>query len=384
MFPRHFRVIAAVLVACGPAVAAQPATRPVVRITTTSTSVSSLVKSARTALAAATPGGTYALSEVLRASYQQGTLNIEIPEAVRQPGRWRLEIKGSDADWLINSSGPQAAGFGQMRRYSSVTRYDFDEAEKQGLWNTRVSVTDHGMSLYGQFGAASAMQSMTLSVQANGVRLVLTERGRRAGQPNLALTAGDLMELRGRHSEEFRRFVKPALRAMLGADPLAVRAADAYRAFAEVPADPEMMRRLRGVLERFESPDATERENAGGQLAALGPGGVLAALRMDREGLMPEQRSRLNDFVGAYDDGRFGGAASLKDVSFLIDCLEFEDVRVRRAARDRLAGVLGREVDFDVEVDAEARAAAADRLREEQAKAAATRPATGPAGVVRP
>jgi hypothetical protein len=231
------------------------------------------------------------------------------------------------------------------------------------------------------------MQSMSLSFQPAAVRLVLTERSMPAAgarpvplaQRRLTLTASNLLELRGKHPDEFRRFVAPALRRMLGKDPLAVRAADAYRAFAEVPADALALRQLHAILEKFESADASVREKASAHLAGLGAAGVLAALRIDREALTAEQRSRLDEFVVSHDDRRFAGEQTLSDVAFLIDCLEFEDVRVRRAARDRLAAVLGRAVEVDPEAPPDARAAATDRLRDELGKLAATRPATQPA-----
>jgi hypothetical protein len=366
------------------AAAAQPASRPVLRIATASSSVAAQVRSAQSTLARATPAGTYGLSDVIKASYREGRLVIEIPEAVRQPGIWRLEIPGSGSDWVINSSGPQPAGFGVRNRYSSVTRYDLEDAEKDVIWSTLLSVSDHAMTLSSQFGAASEIQYMTLSLRPDNVRVLVTERNNpRAPAPlaqrRLTLTASSLLELRGKHPEEFRRFVAPSLRRMLGTDPLAIRATDAYRAFPTIDADSETLGKLRGLLERFQSPDAAARQKASGELAALGARGVLAALRTQVEGLTPEQRSRLDEFLESHDDRRFAGEQSMGDAWFLVDCLEFEDVRVRRAARQQLSRLLGHDVDFDPDSRADARAAAADRLRDSLAATAATRPATQPA-----
>ena len=122
-----------------------------------------------------------------------------------------------------------------------------------------------------------------------------------------------------------------------------------------------------------------DRQRASRSMEALGKPGVLAALRIDRGGLSPEQTARIDEFLARHDEARYADAkAAVRDMDFLLDCLEFEDLAVRQAARSALAVLLRRPIDFDVNAATADRAAAVDRLWRGLAQMPTTMPTTRP------
>jgi len=350
-----------------------PATKPVVRAPVAYDHVASMRKS----LEAMPDGGKYKLSDLVRIRCSGGMLFVEPQPAARRQGTYRVRIEGSDAHWSVMYHGV-AGGMDNV----FITRYEFDEAARGGMWNISLRTFGGGFYFTAQVGSGNNMTHVNLHFANNQVRLTIT--GRQPGGVNqpLNVAASSFAELYSRHPDEFRRYVRPMIRKFAGEDPLAIKAGDAYRLFPEIQPDPRVTAQVTELLSALDSPVSAERNRASQALARLGAPGVLAVLRMDRSMLSPEQRARLEEFVAAHDDRRCADVEeSRRDPWLLADCLEFEDPAVRIAAKAALCRMLGEDVKYDPLASPEARAAAADRLRDRLAKLPATRPAaTQPAG----
>jgi HEAT repeat protein len=144
----------------------------------------------------------------------------------------------------------------------------------------------------------------------------------------------------------------------------------------------KVVQRLETLLPDLDSPAFPVRDSASSRLEALGPAGVLAALRADVSNLTDEQRGRLAAFIRQNRNRTFEDpAAARKDVNFLIDALEYDDPAVRAAAREQLGQIFGHTVKFDVALTGDALTTAIDDLRKEAAalSAASAQPTTKPA-----
>lgn len=356
--------------------AANAATRPAARVVATYDPVANTRKS----IESMPDGGKYRLSDLVRIRSASGMLVVEPQPAARKQGNHRITIEGSDAKWTLMYFG-QAGGVDQV----FINRYDFEEAARGGIWQISLRTFGGGCYFTAQAGSGADTANVNLHLANNQIRLTVSRRqAGRINQP-LNVVASSFAELYARHPDECRRYVRPMLKRFAGEDPLAIKAADAYRLFPELQPDPRVMGQVMELLSALDSPVAAERNRASQALARLGAPGVLAVLRMDRAFLTPEQHARLDEFIAAHDDRRFADAdEARKDPWVLVDCLEFDDPAVRTAARAVLAALLGGDVKFDPLAPPEARSAAADRLRDRLAKLpastrpAATRPADQP------
>lgn len=325
--------------------------------------------------------GKFKHSDVVRLTRTNPNLSVEIADAAKQPGQnRRIEIEGSTATWVLNCYGVA----GRATQTVTLTRYDFDEAERGGFWSTTLNLNANQVNIYSQGGSDDTMEHVQLMITAANVRLIVNEwpvnpQGgigvRQHKSQNY--TAASLFELRTQRPTEYRQKLGPMLRRMLGQDPLAVRAADCYRAFPEIAPDPKVALKVNALLDRFELPMASDRDKASAELAALGVPGVLAALRLDANALTPEQRARIEAFINQHDDKRVVAAAeAAKDLEFLVDALEYDDARVRQAAWTVLKPALNTQVAFDPAAPADKRQGATESLRIEVGKRLA--PATQP------
>lgn len=224
----------------------------------------------------------------------------------------------------------------------------------------------------------AADRATSIAFQSNGdtgeVRLIAhqTVRGRLVAAPPMAvsLKAASLIELCEDHPAEVRRILRPLLAAIAdGHDPLCPRGGDIYRAFEQIPADPQVSAQLPAIVKAFDALDPAVRESASAELEALGRAGVLAAVRFDRTDLSPEQRSRLDNFVAGHtlrrSDGRLRDADDLRrNKNFLVDCLADDEPAVRAAALAALRERTGRRIEFDLDAPpAQRRAAVAELAR---------------------
>jgi hypothetical protein len=196
------------------------------------------------------------------------------------------------------------------------------------------------------------------------VRFTVQRPRRLRPRPLHEFAAQDLVQLYIEHQQELRLYLVPLLKEVCGENPLRPRAGDVYGAFATIPADPVMMAKVRALLPDLDAPAPPLRDAASAKLEALGPGGVLAAARMDRSELTPEQGVRLDAFVARNAVWPDPTAAAQKDPYFLVDCLQDGDERVRTAALARLRALKGPAIAFDVAAAPAQRAKAAEALYE--------------------
>jgi hypothetical protein len=242
--------------------------------------------------------------------------------------------------------------------------YDFDalETSEDGLWLARLNATSEYISVSGQ----SLTGRVTL-VQ-NAGRLTFMFRRHNNAQ-NIRAQGQSLRELRERYPKEFEEQIVPLLSKFSNLPFLRPGPADVYAVFDELPADGAVTAQVLALLPQLAADAFPHRDEASRALAALGPAGVLAVLRLDEARAGPlthEQRSRLAALVNAarrIPPQRFDPAAARAEPRFLADCLEDPDLAVRTAAKRELERVLARPVEYDVTLPPAARRTAADAIR---------------------
>src|SRR5206468_6084791 len=125
-------------------------------------------------------------------------------------------------------------------------------------------------------------------------------------------------------------------------------ASDVYSVFTEIAADPQTTARIDELLPDLDSDAFHVRDAAGKQLLEMGPPAVLAALRKDPDELSSEQRAQLGRLISTHRRPVETPATEPRqDPVFLADCLEYDDLSVRQAAKAALEKVLGGPISFD-------------------------------------
>lgn len=299
--------------------------------------------------------GTYKLSEILALSIEEGRLKAVIGPVARQSfGDRRVAIDGMRGQWKVNFRLLQ--GGAAPMEYLMLTRYDFDEATRGGMWSINIYV--HTAGFVNVIGMLE-QRTVVLTCQQGAMRLTVNEPGRAAANG----AGANLDELRGSFPQEMREYVRPMLQKILGFDVMGVKSADAYRAFPQIQPDASTRQSIQALLPGLDSDISEQREKASAALGKLGPRAVLVALRMDRAQLTPEQQARLDALVSVNDERRAADPDKAQaDPAFLIECLEFDDPAVREAAKSALVTLVGRRVDFNVNAPAQQRGEAADRI----------------------
>jgi hypothetical protein len=105
---------------------------------------------------------------------------------------------------------------------------------------------------------------------------------------------------------------------------------------------------------------------------------------MDETNLSEEQKLRIKSFVAGYRRLAVADPTSQRhNLAFLIDCLEYQDIAVRNAAKAELENQIHHPIEFDTSVNGPEAAASADVLRKQlltpPAPVELTAPATQPA-----
>ena len=282
----------------------------------------------------------------------------------------RVDVKGARGNWLLY----RAAEFRQNDPDVMIGWSDPTRSGDEGPWRVTLNFANEYASVSGMYGEDAGVYLVSLHV--SGGRVMLNVQKNMAGMPDVQAQGGSLKELLDQYPGTMRKYVLPMLRDVFGIYFQPPDASLAYAAFPQIAADPAVMRRLADeILPALDADTAAQRDAAAEQLYDLGRPGVLAALRMPRDGLSLEQNGRLNRFLadtggrgGAGGAGGAGGtdadpAASQKDVPFLLACLEFDDPAVRAAAKAALETVTARPVDLDPNLEGDARTDAVEALR---------------------
>jgi hypothetical protein len=315
-------------------------------------------------------GGTFKLEDLIHFSLVDGRLQSEwVGKLPPAQGQRRIKIEGSDATWLVNyfNNGPTV--------FYTLSRFDFD-GPADGLWMIQFSFqqASHVTNIFAQGGETSEIARLFYIQTPDTVTLNISTMENNRLHPMLNTRSDDLFHLRADHPAEVSRHLLPLLRNLTGQPILRPGAGDVYRTFTTIPADPAVTRRIDVLLPGLSSIDPVERDRATESLRELGAPGVLAALRYDRDLLLPEQGNRLSDFVNVQSPVTVGNPSDFdRDENFLLDCLDDDDRAVRAAAKAALEKLLGRSVAFDPAAPVNVRTQAAEALRQKLARSAAQR-----------
>jgi hypothetical protein len=333
-------------------------------------------QSARQMMESLPVDGHYALSQLLHIGVTDGVLNGELlAELGNQTAPYRIEVENSTALWTVRKR-----VIGAASQYVIVSRFDFD-APADEVWSTVLTLRPGYFAVNSMSGDNATGMRVRLT-QANGtLSFTCTTIDRGSQRMFVNASAATLKQLQSEHPQEVRRYLMPMLRKLTGRNLLRPGATDVYRVFDKIQPSPPVAKQLDDLLVRLESDVYAVRDQASKDLASLGAGAVLAALRRDISDLSAEARNRLDLFISNHsnlpiDDAR----AALKDGPFLLDCLDDEDINVRIAAKDALQRLIKRPVEFDPAAEEEGRAAAVDGLRKtlDAVFRPTTRPARGP------
>ena len=285
-----------------------------------------------------------------------GLLQAELIPSDLTPGQTRIGVEGSDATWLLQM---QTVGFPAMP-YLNVTRYDFDQIEEGQIWSVSLHRSDSYLSINAQGLGASATFH-----QSNGVAMLIVMQylnGR--NRPVLRLDAPSLLQLQADHPEEVRQYLQPMLSRLGDVALLRPGAADVYTVFSELPPPSEITAKVRQQLPHLDGEAFSERDAASTALARLGPAGVQAALRLNRDDLSFEQIDRIDALIDRERHRLIADPAALRhDVCFLLDCLEDADPAVRVAAKSELEKAAGHRLVFDVSAEPKQRATGVEEIR---------------------
>lgn len=329
------------------------------------TRVDPTVASAQALVGRLQPIGTFKHGDLLRFSGAGGALAAEIMPAARRAEQFRCKIEGSSADWVFAYREITVAGRPPTQSLV-VQRYEFDRIQTGGVWSATFTIRAGTVaSIDGRAGTGTDYGRVTVSTSGGALRFQLTGRKMTPDGRMIVVTGNTFYELRAKAPRTVREHLMPLVRSLCGEDVFAAAAGDVYRAWPDIPADQRVIERVRQVLPALDSPLPAERAAASQQLLNLGDAGVLAALRIDRTPLSPEQAGRLDAFIAHHEHRRFAAAQEARnDAWFLIDCLEFDDPAVRKLALDDLSRIWGKPIDFASDAPAPKRAESTDLLRE--------------------
>jgi len=278
----------------------------------------------------------------------------------------RVAVEGTKSIWMLSrSQGMGAAGGGFPRPtftpYVNISRYDLD-AKDADFWNSRLMVSERTVSFYAQ-----TLYGNTSLSQSGGVTRVRVSEYTQWGQPQKSVfvaQASSLTRLRAENPEPFRLYVLPLLARFSDPSFLQPGPADVYGVFPEIAAEQKIAEDLTQLVPELDAIDPIDREAASEKLRQLGAPGVLAALRLDESELSEEQKLRVRSFISAYRRRpTIDPAIERRDLSFLIDCLEFDDPSVRAAAKAEIERVADKHIELDTSLTGDTAATAVDALR---------------------
>jgi len=189
-------------------------------------------------------------------------------------------------------------------------------------------------------------------------------------QLNLVFSASTLDILRHEHPNEFEHYLRPMFRQFHQEKSVFWMddridwqvLADAWKPPAGLSA------RVSAVIAQFNSADFAQRQQAQKALHDIGEPAALFLHASDRASWSPEQTARIGQFLAGYFTLTDQQAKALgKDVNFLLDCLANDDPDLRAAALIRLDSVLGRKIEYKLDLPPAERNLAIEQLRRQWA-----------------
>ncbi|HET6248436.1 MAG TPA: hypothetical protein VFE47_12110 [Tepidisphaeraceae bacterium] len=317
---------------------------------------------------------TFAPGALISLSLENGLLKAQTTDlATAAP--IRVAIEGNKDVWMLARPRIAAAGaFAASGNYVTLTRFNFD-AKDEEPWQARMLMTDRTTSFTSQ-----SQYGITSLSQSNGAISLHVSEYTELGKPQnilCAAQASSLEQLRAEHADDFRMYAIPLLQQFCDTSFLQPGAADVYSVFVKIPADMKVTQEVQQLVPQLDADDPADREAASAKLRQLGPTGVLAALRLDESALTEEQKLRLRALIsGSRRLPVADPAAQRHNLNFLIDCLEYDDIAVRQAAKAELANQTHQSINFDASATGNAAVSQIDALRKQLlTESPATQPA---------
>ena len=307
--------------------------------------------------------------ELPRLIVRQGQLEAT-PCAINPTPAQRMKVVGSDATWVLGSTGMGMA-MGVAGNMTSLEYLDGSKLEGDTIWNAILSIRGDALYVTVRGGVKSNVESYTIN-QRKGSFNVIVRSARAAGMPLAGrmqvLNAESCEAFQQKSPDEYKRYVAPVIELLGFAGLLKPGAADVYRVFTELQPAAETDRKLLEIVAALASIDPAQRTAASKHLEKLGPAGVLAALRLDRSILTPEQSNRVDTFIRSQSSLVNDPQRQRRDPLFLVGCLEFSDPRVRQLALAELKVAINRDIPINLDADAESLGRAVADLRKQIAE----------------
>ena len=201
--------------------------------------------------------------------------------------------------------------------------------------------------------------------QNGAVQLVVSESAASEhSMTNVNLEASDFFELVRTNPREAEQYLRPLLRELGQEEALAPDPLVAWQVFADRwQPDPSTTAQVQALLPKLDADDFRVREKALRDLQDLGRDGAAVMVHLDRSKLTAEQSDRIDRALTAYAQLPPKEASRLRNNrSFLLDCLNCDELALRQAAYEQLTKLQG-PLTLDIKSDPESRASAVAALR---------------------
>lgn len=211
------------------------------------------------------------------------------------------------------------------------------------------------------------------------VRLYIshTHQGDATEQKKINLAANSFTELRADHPQEVDQYIRPIARDLQQERALfSVPDNLAWQVLGgKLQADQSILDQIQPLVKKLDADDFPTRSEASEQLKKMGAPVVLALRKLDQTKLSIQQKSEIAAILNEASPLPGKSARSLiDDRQFLIDVLYTDDKALRNAAIRRLATLVGRQIEVDL--DATSRENTVAQLRTELVPT--TQPAIAP------
>jgi hypothetical protein len=308
----------------------------------------------------------------------QLTLDPPVTPRAKQLKRYRqnvlMGITNAPDFWLLT----QATENGDHLELQAIPDQARSESERYRPIVVRYAPESLVLSALGMIGRDHVSAELRCMYDAGQVQLFVSDRAPREDNPVvLDLRAATLADLIAQHPAECHRYLLPLVRGFGDRHLLEPGAADVYRAFAGIRADPEVTKKALAAVDAMTDADPSVREAADAALDSLGRAGVLAMLRLDHSRLQqfsPEQRDRVSSFLARNSTRKSDPSELAHDAWFALECLTDSDTRIRSAAKSVIEGALGQEPKFDVHADAVTQQTQIDAIEEQLLQATSSAP----------
>jgi len=284
--------------------------------------------------------------EILKMRLVGGDLDVDPGGYNFHNGQFRAAVEGCNAQWTVSTTlKGRNPVWHDMGDTFEITRYDWDQNEAGQIYRVSVHL-GYPIMVQGQ----GVSHAVTYQQFTGKVVLQVGQVGPLRAGMNVDITAPTLVQLASEHREEVRKYLSPVLARLSMRELLRPGVTDVYGALADIPADPAMAGKLAGILLKLDADDFHTREEASRELADLGAGGIVAALRVDPAKLSLEQKSRLDSFIAG---GRCWGKAApgRNDLAFLVACLQEPDPAVVKSAIKAIEVLVGHPIEIDQQAD---------------------------------